>query len=98
MRLYAHSHSFRARAEAAGTHAIITGDIGGTNARLGLWKCSDAAHGKSAQHTGVFGSWPDTWCDLRVTRHLQEHRWSNMYSMYKYASMHYVPCVPTVKR
>lgn len=22
------------------THTIITGDIGGTNARLGLWKCS----------------------------------------------------------
>lgn len=24
----------------AQTHTIITGDIGGTNARLGLWKCA----------------------------------------------------------
>jgi hypothetical protein len=53
MRLHAHRHSVRARAEAAGTHTIITGDIGGTNARLGLWKCIDAGPGKSAQQTGV---------------------------------------------
>lgn len=25
------------------THTIITGDIGGTNARLGLWKCGPGA-------------------------------------------------------
>eukprot|EP00878_Enallax_costatus_P011046 GHUV01011537.1.p1 GENE.GHUV01011537.1~~GHUV01011537.1.p1 ORF type:complete len:219 (+),score=28.03 GHUV01011537.1:146-802(+) len=30
----------RARAHAAGpTHTVLTGDIGGTNARLGLWEC-----------------------------------------------------------
>jgi hypothetical protein len=53
MRLHARRHAVRARAEAAGTHTIITGDIGGTNARLGLWKCIDAGPGKSAQQSGV---------------------------------------------
>uniref|UniRef100_A0A383V9T5 Glucokinase n=1 Tax=Tetradesmus obliquus TaxID=3088 RepID=A0A383V9T5_TETOB len=62
MRLHAHRHhSVRARAEAAGTHSIITGDIGGTNARLGLWKCLDAGPGKAAQHTEVYSeTYPTT--------------------------------------
>jgi glucokinase len=71
MRLHAHRHTVRARAEAAGTHSIITGDIGGTNARLGLWKCTDAAVGKSAQHTGERGSWPDRIDDLRALHHFK---------------------------
>jgi hypothetical protein len=53
MRVYAQRRAVRARAEAAGTHTIITGDIGGTNARLGLWKCIDSGPGNSAQQTGV---------------------------------------------
>eukprot|EP00879_Flechtneria_rotunda_P001740 GHRR01001903.1.p1 GENE.GHRR01001903.1~~GHRR01001903.1.p1 ORF type:complete len:392 (+),score=87.56 GHRR01001903.1:271-1446(+) len=43
------------RAESVGkTHTIITGDIGGTNARLGLWQCTDAVDGQAAQHTELY--------------------------------------------
>lgn len=58
MRLHAARHrhpGLSVRADAASTvHSIITGDIGGTNARLGLWKCTDFGLDSKPHHKEVY--------------------------------------------
>ncbi|KAF6250891.1 glucokinase [Scenedesmus sp. NREL 46B-D3] len=54
MRLNSNTQIVRALSLSGATHSIITGDIGGTNARLGLWQCIDAGPGNSAQQTEVY--------------------------------------------